>query len=74
MGSDETRLTFEEWSGAVKAELAAAGFEADDHQGFPIVRRSISFERKYALLKLSLSMPVEKRIYSDGVLFLPLAR
>ncbi len=65
-------MTFEQWAAEIVGALREAGFRADYHQGFPIVRNPIGFQEKYRLLKWSAPYSVEKRIYAEGMLFVPI--
>jgi len=66
--------TLQEWTSAVCAELERAGFVVEEHAGFPIVRVPLSAEQRMGLLEVRLSVSVEKRIYGEGMLFLPAGR
>lgn len=64
-------MTLQEWTAAVTAELVAAGFEVSDYQGFPLVKTPESHTEKYRFLNFSTTMGASRRIYAEGVLFVP---
>lgn len=64
-------MTLQEWTAAVSAELKTAGFEVSEYQGFPLVKRPPLFEDGVKLLKLKLSLATDRRIYAEGMLFVP---
>ncbi len=64
-------MTLAEWSQAVIAELAAAGFDAELHGGFPLVKMPQSMSETVKLLKLKLSVSTQWTIYKEGMLITP---
>ena len=64
-------MTLAEWTGAIIAELQAAGFVASEYQGFPLVKRPESIEEGVRLLKFTTTFPADREIYSEGMLFVP---
>lgn len=64
-------MTLEQWSAQMVEELRASGFSVSMYHGFPLVAKPEGFEDGVRLLKLQLSMPVEKRIYAEGALIVP---
>lgn len=65
-------MTLLEWTKAISDELTAAGFNVSQHEGFPLVNTPEGLEEKVRILKLKLSLPTSRRIYSEGILFTPL--
>lgn len=64
-------MTLAEWTAHAIAELKATGFEATEHQGFPLVATPPTLDGKRKLLDLRLSFSCEKRVYAEGVLLVP---
>ncbi len=64
-------MTLEEWGAIVSGELARAGFAVGSYDGFPIVLRPAMMSETCRLLKFSLSVPVDRHIYAEGILFVP---
>ena len=52
-------------------ELAAGGFEVGEVQGFPIVKCPATVEDCARVITFPLSLAVERRIYKEGMLFIP---
>jgi|GEM_PF-7097478 len=63
-------MTLQEWTQAVIAELKSAGFEAAEYQGFPMANTPPDAE-KYRFLKFRTTLPADRTIYAEGVLFTP---
>jgi hypothetical protein len=64
-------MTLEEWHTAILTELRVAGFQATTYQGFPLVERPDLFSEGVRLLKFQTSLPCDRRIYAEGMLFVP---
>lgn len=67
-------MTPQEWADAVTADLTAAGFPVEPlsiEVPLPIIRAKLSFNEKHRLLKHSTTPPASRRIYAEGVLFVP---
>jgi hypothetical protein len=64
-------MTLSEWTSVVSSELRSAGFEVSEYRGFPLVKPGESHLEKYRLLKFSTSLPADRRIYAEGMLFVP---
>jgi hypothetical protein len=65
------KLTLREWTAAVIGELQAAGFEASEFKGFPLVKRPEIFAESVRLLKFHTTLAADRRIYTEGMLFTP---
>lgn len=59
------------WSEQITKELAAAGFAVSDYQGFPLVKRPAAFQDGVRVLEFRTSMPCDRTIYAEGMLFSP---
>ncbi len=64
-------MTLGEWTAAVIEELKAAGFDAREHQGFPLVQRPEDFQEGVRLLKFHTTLPADREIYAEGMIFVP---
>lgn len=64
-------MKLEEWTAAVTAELQKAGFDVSECQGFPLVKRPEAFPEIVRLLKFQTSLSCMRRIYAEGMLFVP---
>jgi hypothetical protein len=64
-------MTLEQWTKDVKASLSAAGFDVSEYQGFPLVKRPPNWDDGLRLLKFEPCYPCAKRIYAEGMLFVP---
>jgi hypothetical protein len=65
------KVTLDEWTEQVKAELAQAGFSVSEHEGFPIVKMPESHFDRVRLLKFRTAMPSDRTVYAEGMLFVP---
>jgi hypothetical protein len=52
-------------------ELHAAGFKARDYQGFPLMTMPKAQADVLRLLKFRTSVAADRRIYAEGMLFVP---
>jgi hypothetical protein len=64
-------MTLAEWTEIVVNELRELDYDVSIYQGFPLVKRPTDWDAGVRLLKLSLSVAVDKRIYAEGMLFVP---
>jgi hypothetical protein len=64
-------MTLSEWTGIVVNELRDLGYDVSIYQGFPLVKRPTDWDAGVRLLKLRLSVAVDKRIYAEGMLIVP---
>jgi hypothetical protein len=64
-------MTLDEWSTTITAELRAAGFNVELYQRFPLVEIPILQSQFVKLLKFKTSMPADREIYGEGMLFMP---
>jgi hypothetical protein len=64
-------MTLPEWTQQLKDELTREGFEVSDYQGFPLVKKPKSFSETVRLLDFQTSLDADRRIYGEGMLFLP---
>jgi hypothetical protein len=69
-------VTCQEWTAKVTAELQAAGFDVIECCGFPLVKPNFDGSRaghdeRVRLLKFHTTLPTDRRIYAEGMLFLP---
>jgi hypothetical protein len=64
-------MTLEEWTTAILTELRAAGFQPTTYQGFPLLKRPEGYWETIRLLKFHTSLPCDRRIYAEGMLFVP---
>jgi hypothetical protein len=64
-------MNLPEWTAQVIAELKAAGFDATEHQGFPLMKMPETHFQIVRLLKLRLSVGTDRRIYAEGMIFVP---
>jgi hypothetical protein len=64
-------MTLQEWTAEVTSELRAAGFEVSEYQGFPLVKTPTSMSEGARFLKFHTSLAADRRIYSEGCLFVP---
>lgn len=64
-------MTLKEWGAVVSSDLAQAGFDVGQYGEFPIVKRPASMEETVRLIKFRTVLPAEKRIYAEGMLFVP---
>ena len=60
-------MTLEEWTAKIREDLKAAGFESEVYHGFPLVRSGPDLK----LIKFKASVSCDKRIYKEGMLFVP---
>ncbi len=60
-----------EWADTIVAELKAAGFSVTVHEGFPLVKRPATHDDRVRLLKFRTSLSADRRIYAEGMLFVP---
>lgn len=65
--------TIEQWCAKVKEDLEAGGFTVDNFKGFPLVKMGPegSMEDRVKMLEFKVSLPCERRIYMEGMLFVP---
>lgn len=64
-------MTLAEWTAEVKGELQQAGFIVQIHCGFPLVPAPATFEEKKRLIELPMKLMSDRRIYAEGMLFVP---
>jgi hypothetical protein len=64
-------MTFQEWCLSIVQELREAGLPVTVYAGFPLIKEPLTYEQRLRALDLRLSMPAERRIYSEGMLFIP---
>lgn len=64
-------MTLAEWTAQVTRDLSAAGYAVQEYQGFPLVKCPRTIAEGARLLKLQLSLPADRRIYAEGMLFVP---
>jgi hypothetical protein len=64
-------MTLPEWTQQLKDELTREGFEVSDYQGFPLVKMPQARNEAVKLLKFKTSLSADRRIYGEGMLFLP---
>jgi hypothetical protein len=64
-------MTLQEWTSLVTQDLERAGFAVGTHAGFPIVKCPATLAEGVRLLKLSVNPPADRRIYAEGMLFIP---
>lgn len=62
---------FEQWARRVCDELRAAGFEVLEYAGFPLVLMPKTIVDTVRFLKFRCSVPISRRIYSEGCLIVP---
>jgi hypothetical protein len=65
-----------EWTATVIAELKAENFSVLNYQGFPLVKPNMDgdwagYMERVRLLKFRSTLPSYRRIYAEGMLFLP---
>lgn len=63
-----------EWTEGVKKHFQSEGFEVEEYQGFPLVKMPAALKDSTRLLKLAGPVgfhPVEKRLYKEGMLCVP---
>ncbi|HEY1800051.1 MAG TPA: hypothetical protein VGG46_03870 [Terriglobales bacterium] len=69
-------MTLSEWTAKISAELRAAGFTVTEYSGFPLVQPSMAGDanghlERVKLLGFRTSLQCERRIYAEGMLFVP---
>ena len=64
-------MSINEWTATVVDELQKSGFDVSTHAGFPLVKTPIGIQGKVRLLNFKPSLPAERRVYQDGLLFMP---
>jgi hypothetical protein len=64
-------VTFEDWARDIAGKLRAAGYPVADYQGFPMVQCPKTYEETYKLLKFAQTLGCNRRIYAEGMIFLP---
>ena len=64
-------MTLQQWTAQILLELQAAGFKAREHQGFPLMQMPDGHLEIVRLLKFRTSLGSDRRIYAEGMLFLP---
>jgi len=69
--SDNAPMTLKAWTELVITELKTAGYEAESYRGFPLVKRPTDWDAGIKLINLTLSVPVRKEIWAEGMLFVP---
>lgn len=62
---------FKVWADEVSAQLSGAGFTVKEYQGFPIVELPATHEETVRLLKFARTVGCDRRIYAEGMLFVP---
>lgn len=64
-------MTYEQWCKTVIDELTAKGFKVGIYAGLPLVKELLNMAQRLTLLKLQLSVDIEKAIYAEGMLITP---
>lgn len=64
-------MTLPEWTATMIGALTEAGFVAEVYEGFPLVREPLTLPQRKALLDWRGPLASERRIYDDGMLFVP---
>ena len=64
-------MTLEEWTKSIIDELTAAGFEASEYQGFPLVPMPKTQIEGVRFLKFRTTLASDRSIYAEGCLFVP---
>jgi len=64
-------MNLAEFTATLIKELKDAGFDVSEHAGFPIVKRPEKLEDGVRLLKFATSIPCERHIYAEGMIFFP---
>jgi hypothetical protein len=64
-------MTLPEWTSMISAELTAAGFEVTTYHDFPLVRMPMAQAERVRLLEFQPTLRTQRRIYAEGMLFLP---
>lgn len=64
-------MTLEQWTDEIIAELKAAGFDATNHKGFPLVKMPSTHLDGVRFLKFHTTLAADRRIYAEGCLFVP---
>lgn len=64
-------MTLAEWRAILTADLQKAGFTVKEYKGFPLVERPTAMEDGVRLIKFRGSLPADRRIYGEGMIFLP---
>ena len=69
--TDRTAPTPQEWLTQIGKDLDAGGFTWRWFEGFPLVERPRLHQDGIRLLKFRTTYGCEKRIYAEGMLFVP---
>ena len=64
-------MTLAEWTNTIVEELKTAGFRCSVHKGFPLLKMPDKHWEIVRLLKFTSSLACDRRIYSEGMLFVP---
>lgn len=64
-------MTFEEWAAGIAGRLREQGYDVSDYQGFPLVKCPTTHEEIYKLLKFAQTLGCNRRVYAEGMIFLP---
>jgi hypothetical protein len=69
-------MTLEEAVKDISDELRAAGFQVSDYQGFPLAQTNLAegmdaHMERVRLLKFRTRIPCDRRIYAEGMIFIP---
>ena len=64
-------MTFAEWNSTVFREMQGLGYEVSYKCRLPFIRTPSTPEGKVKLLEIRLSVPVDRKIYADGVFLVP---
>ena len=70
-GEGGGEMTLQEWTTTMCDELKAGGFDVSEYQGFPLVKRPASIEDGVRLLEFHTTYAATRKIYSEGMLFIP---
>ena len=69
-------MTLEEWTESIVSELRQAGFDVEVYQGFPLAKPNVEdtlegHQERVRLLKFRTTLASDRRLYSEGLLYLP---
>ena len=64
-------IPLEQWQETVTRELERAGFEVGFHRGYPLAMQPSDFWNRCQLIEFEPSVPSDKFLMSNGVLFVP---
>jgi hypothetical protein len=64
-------MTLGEWTAEVCGALRQDGFIVDVYWSFPLVREPLTLAQRFKLLEVKLPLATDRRIYAEGMLFVP---